>query len=308
MHEELRVLYEEDQADRRANQLTPDVLERDRAHRRRAVELLDAGVVQTGEDFFHAAMIFQHGDTLEDFLRAHELAQRAAELGHRRGGWLAAAAHDRWLMYQGRPQKYGTQYRGVGDVWELYQVDPETTDAERAEWDVPPLAEAQRRAEEMTARRPPRRPDGAGLLTAIETLTTHRAGDFEVRVIRMPSGPPPPLPPLQPLEAGDPVPWLPSGLVAGRLEQGFGAAGREAEPAIAWRRAEPTLVVGWREEDGPLPEPEVVEAAGCTAVCWPGAAGWTLVAISRPDGQRWMVFGTRPREDLLRVAESLLGE
>ena len=210
-------------------------------------------------------------------------------------------------MHQSRPQKYGTQYRARGDVWELYEVDPETTDAERAEWGVTPLAEARRRAEELTARRPPQQPGGTGLLTGITTLATHTVGDFEVRVVRMPSGPPTPMPPLQPLEAGDPIPWLPPGLVAGRLEHGFGAAEGPNETALAWRPAEPTLMVGWREEDGPLPEPEVVEVAGRAAVCWPGAAGWTLVAISRPDGQRWMVFGTRPREELLRVAESLPG-
>ena len=36
-----------------------------------------------------------------------------------------------------------------GDRWVLWPVDPATTDAERAEWDVPPLAEALRRAEEL---------------------------------------------------------------------------------------------------------------------------------------------------------------
>jgi transposase len=66
--------------------------------------------LQAPEDYFHAAMVFQHGETLDDFWRAHELAKRGAELGHPNCRWLTAAAYDRWLMNQGKPQKYGTQY------------------------------------------------------------------------------------------------------------------------------------------------------------------------------------------------------
>jgi hypothetical protein len=51
----------------------------------------------------------------------------------------------------------------------------------------------------------------------------------------------------------------------------------------------------------------VVETAGGAAVCWPGGAGWTLVAIGRPEERRLAVIGARPREDLLRVAVSLPG-
>jgi hypothetical protein len=155
MHQELRDLFEADQADRGSAVLPRDLIERDRSRRRRVAELLDAGAAHIGEDFFHAAMVFQHGETPEDYQRARDLAMHAAELGHRPGRWLAAAAQDRWLMHQGRPQKYGTQYMAKGEVWELYKVDPETTDAERAEWDVPPLAQARARAEEMTRQPPP---------------------------------------------------------------------------------------------------------------------------------------------------------
>lgn len=52
-------------------------------------------------------------------------------------------------MSLGRPQKYGTQYTLVDGRYALYPVDPATTDAERAQYDVPALAEAQARAETM---------------------------------------------------------------------------------------------------------------------------------------------------------------
>jgi hypothetical protein len=67
---------------------------------------------------------------------------------------LAAAAYDRWCMYEGRSQKYGTQLVPDGVAYRLWDLDPATTDAERAQWDVPPLAEQLRRAEAMTRSEP----------------------------------------------------------------------------------------------------------------------------------------------------------
>ena|SRR5439155_1578759 len=115
MNTELQALYEEDQADRQAfEQLDHEqlqlVLQRDRARRQRVEELVEREALQTAEDYFHAAMVFQHGETLDDFWRAHELVRKGAELGHPNCRWLSAATYDRWLMNQGKPQKYGTQY------------------------------------------------------------------------------------------------------------------------------------------------------------------------------------------------------
>lgn len=60
-----------------------------------------------------------------------------------------AAAYDRWLMRQGRAQKYGTQYLIRDGRWVLYEVDPATTDAQRARWNVPPLTHSLQHIEEM---------------------------------------------------------------------------------------------------------------------------------------------------------------
>jgi hypothetical protein len=150
----LRELFEQDQADRAGGRLHPGADQRDDRRRAEVEALLDAGAATEAEDLYHAAMVFQHGGRRDHYRRAHELAARAAELGHRPARWLAAAAEDRWLMAAGRPQRYGTQYRSQGDRWELWPVDPATTDAERAEWDVPPLAEARRRADELPPCRP----------------------------------------------------------------------------------------------------------------------------------------------------------
>jgi hypothetical protein len=58
-------------------------------------------------------------------------------------------------MYQGKPQKYGTNYVYDGQCDRLWDVDPETTDADRAAWDVPPLAEQLRKADEANKHRSP---------------------------------------------------------------------------------------------------------------------------------------------------------
>jgi hypothetical protein len=151
----LRELFEQDQADRAGGRLHPGADARDDRRRAEVEALLAAGAATSPEDCYHAAMVFQHGHRREHFRRAHERAARAAELGHRPARWLAAAAEDRWLMAAGQRQRYGTQYRSQGDRWVLWPVDPATTDAERAAWDVPPLADARRRAEELTCQEPP---------------------------------------------------------------------------------------------------------------------------------------------------------
>lgn len=104
----------------------------------------------TAEDYYHAAMIFQHGEVLEEIWQAHVLALEAAELGSTPARWMAAAALDRWLMMQGQPQRYGTQFVPDGTRYRLWDVDPATSDADRTAWDVPTLAHQARRAEHMT--------------------------------------------------------------------------------------------------------------------------------------------------------------
>lgn len=71
--------------------------------------LLDAGALRTATDLYSAALVFQHGDTPEDYLMAHTLAVAALGEGSTRSPWLAAATLDRYLHIIGRPQIYGTQ-------------------------------------------------------------------------------------------------------------------------------------------------------------------------------------------------------
>lgn len=156
INRELYEAYEADQGDRR----TPDidwhgVSARDEARRRRVQEILDAGEAKVAADFYHAAMVFQHGDGPEHYEQAWKLALKASKLDASQTGyrWLAAAARDRYLQSIGEPQIYGTQYRkGPDGRWTLEPIDEDAvTDEERQEWGVPPLAAARVRVEELNA-------------------------------------------------------------------------------------------------------------------------------------------------------------
>lgn len=230
MNAELRRIFEADQADRRSG-MRPDMAARDRDRRRRVLELLAAGEVVDGPDHFHGAMVFQHGESQEFYRRARELALRAVELGHLPGRWLAAAALDRLLVRGGQPQKYGTQYRVWGDELRLVEVDPATTDEERAEWDVPPLAAALGRAKGVV----PPDPLEPVLLGGVE-VCIYRTGPARAAVPQMAledgAGSEPRA------EVHGPLPWLPEDV-------------QLAPPATASQR--------WLRPAGPL--------AGCGSRC-----------------------------------------
>jgi len=256
--------------------------------------------VVDGPDHYHAAMVFQHGGSAESYRRARELALRAADLGHRPARWLAAAALDRLLVHEGRRQRYGTQYRTWGGERMLVEVDPSTTDRERAEWDVPPLAEARARA--------------VGTLPPDPTPPVVVDG-VEVRIYRM--GPAPGrVPPASGLPAPEPLadvpgprPWLPDGVRLLRAGDGITAVASSGAWSVTWvsrpMSEEEPVTIGWTDDQG-TPRTEVIDLGGVPAALVESDATdvrW-LVRRAGPERGR-MVIGSLPREDLLRVAASL---
>jgi len=147
-NEELQRLFEEDQSDRMpADGKAIDwqiVGPRDLARESRIKELYRGAQLKTGADYFHAAMVLQHGRSPEDYLLCHELCVVAIGKGEENAKWLAAASEDRFLMSIERPQRFGTQSRadGPGASMRLYQVGEGVTDELRSELNVPPLAPA----------------------------------------------------------------------------------------------------------------------------------------------------------------------
>lgn len=154
-NKELLALYSADQADRTPG-TTPDdwhkVQANDLQRETRVREMLDAGLVKSGRDYFHAAMVFQHASDPAGIQLAHELAMIGACLGNADSRWLAAASYDRLLMYLKVPQRFGTQYRtDEQGVMKLYEVGEGVTDPMRAALNVPPIAQAREREKEMQA-------------------------------------------------------------------------------------------------------------------------------------------------------------
>ena len=152
-NQEMTRIFEQDQSARQnPNAIDWAIVSRDdNLRRQRTKQLLDAGKLRSGEDYFHAAFIFQHGGKPEDYLMAHTLAIIANARGWRDSTWIAAATLDRYLQNIGQRQIYGTQYRspaGSGPTQEPYDKML-ISDALRAAIGVPPLAEQEQRRKPM---------------------------------------------------------------------------------------------------------------------------------------------------------------
>ncbi|MEA3014819.1 MAG: hypothetical protein QOD42_3364 [Sphingomonadales bacterium] len=154
---EMTRLYEADQADRAPGGPAIDwsaVTPRDEARRARTLALVAAGALASGDDYWHAAFILQHGREANDFLLAHTFAIIAAARGRADATWIAAATLDRYLQKSGRPQIYGTQFNTANATRATTQ-DPYdralVSDALRQALGVPPQADQERRRAEIEA-------------------------------------------------------------------------------------------------------------------------------------------------------------
>ncbi len=147
----LERLYDADQAIREGDwsALTPDSLEAlvqaDAARRAEVDSVLAAGGAHTSGDFYHAAMVFQHGADSAAHRRAYDLGLRAVELDSTNADarWIVPRAYDRWRLSIGQPQLYGTQLLSTdGETWTLSEPHDlgAVTDAERARWGLAPLS------------------------------------------------------------------------------------------------------------------------------------------------------------------------
>lgn len=142
---EIHKMYEEDQGQRMVLNIDWVQLNKnDSIRSKRIYELLDSGKVITGKDYYHSAMIFQHGKDTTASAMAVKLIQKSLSLDSTVNKWLYAAAIDRDLMRKKRPQIYGTQYvrNKANGKLERYQIDStQITDAQRKYYYVETLAE-----------------------------------------------------------------------------------------------------------------------------------------------------------------------
>jgi len=160
----LTILFEQDEArEKNAPDAEPsseasraywgEIATEDQQRQVEVMRFLQKGEVNSADDLYHAAMIFQHGNCPEHFKLANLLAEKALERGSDAARWLYAATLDRYLMSQGKPQKFGTQFvtAGSNGIWKLYDCDPTTTDEERARYKVPSLAFQRQKLEKLNS-------------------------------------------------------------------------------------------------------------------------------------------------------------
>jgi len=124
----------------------------DDARRRRLLELIATGALQTATDKLHAALILQHtpgkvcegrlqSASPENYLLAHFLAKAAMDEGLDAARSLAAQTIDRYLSFTEGRQRYGTSQLVDLESGEVYlpEIDRSVSDEERAEYGVAPL-------------------------------------------------------------------------------------------------------------------------------------------------------------------------
>ncbi len=146
----LREMAKEDQDSRTGK----TIARTDDERRKLVLEMIGKGELKGPQDKFDAALILQHtgmtfcDDRLvsystDNYLIAHYLFQSAYDGGIKDALYLIAASMDRYLSMTVGTQKYGTnrEFNQKTENEEWVPIDRKTTDAERAKYGVPPLAE-----------------------------------------------------------------------------------------------------------------------------------------------------------------------
>ncbi|WP_444946700.1 hypothetical protein ACJJIP_08930 [Microbulbifer sp. VTAC004] len=148
-NEQLTRLFNQDQIARKLShdEIDWNVLNhKDKNRREKVLKMLAEGRIKTSKDFYHAALIFQHGNNAEDIRLAHALTTIAATLAEdkSKANWLKAATWDRLMMNLNQPQWYGTQFvKDPSGNWSLYDIDPDIiSDQQRIDWSVRVIEES----------------------------------------------------------------------------------------------------------------------------------------------------------------------
>lgn len=105
---ELQVLVKEDQADRQGSNIDWDIVApRDERRAKRIGEIFGEGCFSSGQDYSAAALIFQHGPSIDHNFQSYLWAKKALELGDSSRKELILDGIDRFLVRQGYKQLFG---------------------------------------------------------------------------------------------------------------------------------------------------------------------------------------------------------
>lgn len=153
-NDEMTAIFNADQAARQGPDIDWSIVgPEDDKRRARTSDLLKIGALQSADDYYHAAFVFQHGDKPSDYLMAHTLAMIATARGKPEAIWIASATLDRYLQKIGQQQVFGTQYSSKdGKMWTQEPYDRELiSDAMRKALNVPSQAEQEQRRQSIEA-------------------------------------------------------------------------------------------------------------------------------------------------------------
>jgi|GEM_PF-4177638 len=107
LQKELIEISKNDQADRTSP--NPEMTSNDIKRRARVAKIAAEACLKDKNDYFTAAVVFQHGSLPEHYMQAITYANKSMELGHPVGESLRLAAIDRYLMSLGHKQIFGSQ-------------------------------------------------------------------------------------------------------------------------------------------------------------------------------------------------------
>jgi len=153
---ELIEIFKSDQADRRTENISRDIINyNDSLREARVYELLDSNKVRTSRDYNNAALIFHHGEDSIAYGMAVKLMRKSIEIEPTRNKWLLARAIDRDLLSRNKPQIYGTHYKRLDDQT-VVREEMDTTkvaDAERIECGVETLAKQREKIKRLNRKK-----------------------------------------------------------------------------------------------------------------------------------------------------------
>ncbi|MFH0733088.1 MAG: hypothetical protein V1773_01405 [bacterium] len=131
----LKKMYEEDQSSRKVEKIDWVKLSKEDSVRRiKVYKMIGQNMLSTANDYFYAAMIFQHGKDSTSYKLANDYSKKAAGMDTTNAlfRWLSAASYDRYVLSIGKPQIYGTQFLIIKNKYYLSDFDTtKVTDAER---------------------------------------------------------------------------------------------------------------------------------------------------------------------------------
>ena len=151
----LYLLFRADQSDRAGVYVGDEkneIAHRDSLRREKVTVMISKNELKVSDDYYHAALIYQHGLDSLDYKLANQLANKAVELDstNENARWLVAASQDRYLWSIGQPQWYGMQLHKLAGKWTLEPIDTtKVTDKDRRFLCVPSLKVKRQQIKEM---------------------------------------------------------------------------------------------------------------------------------------------------------------